>query len=225
MRSVFHLVGFVAVMLFLMASCVDPEDQTLRQRVDIVVVDGSITNLIEAQVVRLNRSRSDPLTGRFGTLPLAQARVEILVDSAQVVPLRETEPGRYQAPAGFAGQVGHLYQLRFTLKEGTRYQSTSEVMPAVPAIMKVSSRFNPISLPDKRFDGMANAYQGANDFFVDWQDPIEQHNYYRWDWKLWEKQDWCRTCSQGFYYINSPIDENILYEDCYSNEQTSTLPI
>ena len=66
---------------------------------------------------------------------------------------------------------------------------------------------------------MANAYQGANDFFVDWQDPIEQHNYYRWDWKLWEKQDWCRTCSQGFYYINSPIDENILYEDCYSNEQ------
>ena len=53
--------------------------------------------------------------------------------------------------------------------------------------------------------------------YIDTQHPTDQHNYYRWDWKLWEKQDWCRTCQQGFYMINSPID-NRLYEDCFPDD-------
>lgn len=214
-RFVIHIV-FIGTLII---SCVDPIDLNLFQRVNVIVIDGTITNVAEPQVVYLNRSKSDPITGRFGTLPLTEATVEILVDSVRVVSLRETEPGRYQAPNEFVGQVGHLYQLRFTLREGTRYLSMPENMPAVPPLANVYTRFNPISLPDKRFDGMANAYRAANDFFVDWQDPPDQHNYYRWDWKLWEKQDWCRTCTQGFYYINSPFDRSMSYEDCYSNEQ------
>ena len=206
------------VVALLVTACVDPLDITLRERVNVIVVDGTITNLAESQVVRLNRSKSDSLTGRFGTLPLTKATVEILVDSSQVIPMTETEAGRYQAPTDFVGRVGHVYQLRFTLNDGSRYASAPEVMPAVPPITNVSTGFNPTSLRAQLYDGTLNPYRGANDFFVDGQDPADQHNYYRWDWKLWEKQGWCHTCVQGFYFINSPID-NKPYEDCFPDDQ------
>ncbi|MBC7892924.1 MAG: DUF4249 family protein, partial [Sphingobacteriaceae bacterium] len=131
----------MAVALLLLG-CVDPEDLVLNQNVDVVVVDGTITNLAEPQVIWLNRSKSDPVTGRFGTLPLRNVQMEIRVDSAQIISLRETTPGRYQAPDSFRGQVGHRYQLRFTLSDGTRYQSSVEVMQAVPPIASLSERFN-----------------------------------------------------------------------------------
>lgn len=210
----------VLLMALVVVSCVDPLDQTLIQRVDVVVIDGTITNLNELQVVYLNRSKSDPLTGRFGTLPLTKATVNIVVDSVQVVPLRETEPGRYQAPDGFTGQVDHAYQLRFTLTDGSRYESAPEIMPAVPPIANVTQRFNLTTLPAQQYDGSYNAYRGANEFFVNWQDPADQHNYYRWDWRDYEKQDWCHTCTTGFYYVNSPIN-GATYEDCYPGNGTN----
>ena len=206
---------FLLVFSFLFASlvpgCVDPENLTLTQNVNVVVVDGTITNLTEPQVIWLNRSKSDPVTGRFGTVPLRDVTIEIQMDSSLVVRLTETTPGRYLAPDSFRGQVGHSYQLRFTLSEGTRYESSVEVMQAVPDIGRINEHFNSSSFPS----GTQYHTQAANEFFVDWRDPADQHNYYRWDWKLWERQDWCRTCSQGFYYVYDRYDKTKLLEDCF----------
>lgn len=44
----------------LLLSCVDPEDLNLPGKVDIIVVDGTVTNLAEPQTIRLNRSKADP---------------------------------------------------------------------------------------------------------------------------------------------------------------------
>lgn len=212
MRSFFGKIrsGFVAVGVAF-AGCVTPEDQLLNQRVNLVVVDGTITNLDEPQVVWLNRSRSDPTTGRFGTLPLSGVRVEIRVDSSRVVRLRETAPGRYQAPESFRGEVGHRYQLLLALPDGSAYESSVEVMPPVPPVARVYERFDANSLPsDKVYHTRA-----ANEFFIDWQDPADARNYYRWDWKLWERQDWCRTCIQSSYFKDDPSTGRTAFEDCF----------
>lgn len=164
MCSLAYLVSIVSVMLFMATSCVDPLDQTLRKRVDIVVVDGTVTNLNEPQVVRLNRSKSDSLTGRFGTLPLTGVIVEVIVDSSRIVLLHETDAGSYEAPDGFMGMVGHAYQLQFTLKDGSRYQSAPEVMLPVASIRRVNTRFSPTALPAQLCDGTLNPYRGANEF-------------------------------------------------------------
>jgi hypothetical protein len=218
------MVAFL-VLVLLPLSCVDSFEHKLDEHVNLVVIEGTITNLAEPQVIRLNRSKSDSLTGLFGTLPITGATVEIIVDSAEVVLLKETNAGRYQAPNGFAGKIGHAYQLRCTLREGTRYRSNHEVMAFVPPIRKVSAVFNPASLPARLYNGTFNQYRGAHDLSVDWQDPADQHNYYRWEWSLWEKQDWCHTCVQGFYVIYHPYDNTRLLEDCVSytlNAENST---
>ena len=219
----FGLLASWLILILLPFACVDSEDLTLRGTVDVIVVDGTITNLAEPQLIRLNRSRADPLTGRFGTLPITKATVEIVVDSAQVIPCRETVDGSYQLPDKFNGQVGHAYQLRFTLSDGTRYASTQQIMPAVPPIDRITARFNPTSLPAQLYDGTLNQYRGAHEVAIDWQDPANRHNYYRWDWKLWEKQEWCRTCIQGFYEKYLSTDTTKVYEDCYAPPEFQNL--
>ena len=203
--------------------CVDPEDLTLRGTVDVVVVDGTLTNLAEAQLIKLNRSQADRLTGRFGTVPLTKATVQVIVDSTLIVFAHETVDGSYQLPADFKGQVGHSYQLRFWLIEGTEYQSDAQVMQAVPGVEKTSAQFNPKSLPAGEFSN----FTAGHDVFIDTQDPASQHNYYRWDWTLYERQYWCRSCHQGVYAINKVlphtyryayyfVEGNDPYEDCFN---------
>ena len=111
----------------------------------------------------------------------------------------ETTEGAYQLPADFTGQPGHAYQLRFQLSDGAQYASDTQLLPAIPVLLisKVSSRFNAKSF-SPALDGF---FAAGHDLFVDFHDPAEQHNYYRWDWKMWEKQVFCRSCYQGIYSI------------------------
>ncbi|WP_461132532.1 DUF4249 domain-containing protein [Spirosoma lituiforme] len=208
--------------LLLPWACVDPEDVRVRGTNDIIVVDGTITNLAEPQLIKLNRSTADPLTGRFGSKPITKATVEVVVDSTQVIGCHETVDGSYQLPSDFKGQIGHAYQLRFTLNDGVTYESTPQIMPPVPPITKVSATFNPKSLSPQLLGG----YTAAHDIFIESQDPVEQHNYYRWEWKLYERQYWCKTCTQGVYttYKVVPflykdrsyfVTGSELYEDCF----------
>ncbi|HLL93489.1 MAG TPA: DUF4249 domain-containing protein [Spirosoma sp.] len=195
MRSSTLLILVCSGAVLLAEACVDPLDLTLPATGDLLVVDGTLTDLAEPQVIRINRSQVDRLTGRFSTLPLTKARVEVIVDSSQVIACPETLDGSYQLPSDFKGQVGHAYQLRFTLNDGTRYASTQQVMPAGPPLGNVSARFNPTSLPPQQLNG----YRAAHDIYIDTQDPAGQHNYYRWEWTLWERQYWCHSCRQGVY--------------------------
>lgn len=187
----------------LVLACVDPEDLTQRGTVNVVVVDGTITNLAEPQLIRLNRAKADPLTGRFGTLPITKATVEVVVDSATIIAAHETEDGTYQLPNDFRAQVGHTYQLHFTMADGNRYVSTAQTMEPVAPIGRVTSRFNPTSLSPAL--QLAGGYRAGHDIFVDVQDPANERNSYRWEWKLWEKQRWCRSCQQGVYAVNAIV--------------------
>lgn len=204
---------------WLLSACVEPFEQTLRQNINLVVVEGSITNLNEAQIIRLNRSKSDSLTGRYGSLPITNATVEVIEDSARIVTCHETVAGTYQLPSDFKGQVGHAYQLRFTLPDGTRYASTQQIIVAVPSISRITAQFNPTSLSSP----LLQFYSAGHDVFIDTQDPADQHNYYRWDWKLYEKQEHCRTCVKGIYAVNIVtipysgyyLSGNQPFEDCF----------
>ncbi|MBC7570624.1 MAG: DUF4249 domain-containing protein [Spirosoma sp.] len=223
MRPTFRLVLPTTLLLGLLLSCVDPEAILLRGTVDIVVVDGTITDLAEPQTVRLNRSKADPVTGLFGTTPLTKAVMQLVIDSSETVDFHETIDGTYQLPTGFRGRVGHAYQLRFTLAEGRQYVSTQQVMPTVPPIDKVESRFNLSSLPPDRFKG----YTSAHDLFITTKDPTSEANNYRWEWKLWQKQTWCRSCVKGVYSVFKVVPQEYyrgyafvtgtdLYENCFT---------
>jgi len=201
MRFSFCFLVIIGLFAVLFVSCIDPANAPINATVDVLVVDGTITNLAEPQLIRLSRSKADPLTGRFGSLPVTNASVEVVVDSARLIPCHETQDGTYQLPADFRGQVGHRYQLRFTLDNGTAYESDQQTMQSVPPIDRVTARFTPTSLPVA--EELPGSYRAGHDLFIDFSDPASQPNQYRWEWKLWEKQSWCRSCQQGIYAVDS----------------------
>ncbi|QHV97088.1 DUF4249 domain-containing protein [Spirosoma endbachense] len=220
-----HILFYIGLLVVgLLAACVDPADIIINASVNVLVVDGTITNLPEPQIIRLNRSKADPVTGRFGTTPVTKATVEVVVDSVQVIACHETVDGSYQLPSDFRGQVNHSYQLRFMLSDGTRYVSTQQTMQAVPPINSVSAQFSLTSLPVEL--QLAGQFRAGHDLFIGLNDPANQHNYYRWEWVLWEKQSWCRSCQQGVYAVNNILPHtykdrlfyvsgNDTYEDCF----------
>ncbi|WP_227699175.1 DUF4249 domain-containing protein [Spirosoma radiotolerans] len=188
----------------------DPIDAPIDSSLNVLIVEATLTDKAEPQLIRLTRSQADRLTGRFGTVPITKATVQILVDSAQVVRAEETTDGRYQLPADFRANVDHVYQLQFTLSDGTHYQSTPEPLLPVAPIGQLRAQFNPASLTST--ERLNNTYSAAHDFYVDFTDPAHQANYYRWDWIDWESQPWCRTCSQGLYQVRDA--QGALLEDC-----------
>ncbi|GAB4046225.1 hypothetical protein [Spirosoma litoris] len=58
----FVLLGWFLLVMVPLA-CVDPENILLRGTNDILVVDGMVTDLGEPQIIKINRSKADPLTG------------------------------------------------------------------------------------------------------------------------------------------------------------------
>ena len=206
-----------------LVACVDPEDITLHSTNDILVVDGTITDQAEPQIIHLSRSQGDRLTGRFNTVPVTKATMEVVVDSSLVIAAHETVDGSYQLPGDFKGQIGHTYHLRFTLSDGTSYVSTQQIMPPVSPIMKVSVKFNLNSLSP----AIKGFYTAGHDLFIDTQDPASEHNYYRWEWTLWERQYWCHSCTKGVYSVYKVLPFTYkdmayfvtgkeLYEDCFT---------
>ncbi|MEZ0542360.1 DUF4249 domain-containing protein [Fibrella arboris] len=212
----------VVLLALLVAACVEPAEPEFNATVNVIVVDGTITNLPEAQIVAINRSKADSLTGRFGSLPVTKARVEVVIDSSRVIAYSEIRPGTYQLPDGFRAEPGHAYQVRFTTAEGTRYQSDQQVMPAAVPIQNYTVQFNANSLPGTQYGGL----QAGHDVAIDTQDPAGVRNYYRWDWLLYERQDWCRSCYQGVYAVYGILPRTYifgsyfvsgdkLYENCF----------
>lgn len=175
--------------VWVVVGCVDLYEPDFVSTLDLLTVEGTLTALPESQFIKLSRSVADKVTGRFGTPFVAGVQMEPVVDDTQIVSLRETIPGTYSAPVEFRGQAGHRYQLRFQLPDRTRYESSAETMPAVVLITKVYQQFNAQSLPVTPIKG----FTSANDVYIDFQDSADATNYYRWQWKLWERQEYCQV--------------------------------
>jgi hypothetical protein len=184
------------LLVWLMLGCVSAYDPELSFDADLVVVNGMITDLADAQTISLTRSRSQRDSADVVT-PIRRAQVDIRVDDATTIRLTESQPGVYAFPADFRGKVGSRYQLRFTTEEGDSYASTVETMTAVPAIQRAYDQFTATG-PIVRADGTPIP---ANDVYIDFQDPAGTRNFYLWRWRLYETQLWCATCKQGRYLV------------------------
>ena len=189
----------MAVLLALFQGCVSTYDPQLALDSNLLVVQGIITNLPGPQTISLSRSRSNT-DSTTATTPLSKATVGVIVDGTTTVALAElpTQPGTYQLPTGFRGQVGSSYQLRFQTAEGAAYESSVEIMAAVPPILKAYDQFNAAG-PKETADALPTP---VSDVYIDFGDPADATNFYLWRWRLYEIQAWCATCEQGRYIIN-----------------------
>ncbi len=190
--------AFLAVLLFSVA-CVDPYLATFTGDVSIFVVDGRLTN--DPSVNYVNITEAIP-SGESSTsfLGVVGATVNVVVDESATIPLKEVRAGRYEFPNGFQGEFEKNYKLEFTTSDGKFFESKQEHMLNTPEIEKVYNTFD-----EEAVKSVTDRAPGFN-VYIDTKDPAEEKNYYMWDWRYYEKQLWCKTCTDGYYYNDASTD-------------------
>ncbi|UFH57601.1 hypothetical protein [Spirosoma sp. KNUC1025] len=69
MRSTAFRVFICLLLLTLPFACIDPEDGKLYGTKTSLLVDGTVTNLAEPQLIKLSQARPDRLTNQYSTTP------------------------------------------------------------------------------------------------------------------------------------------------------------
>ena len=189
-----HFFKISTILLFLMSvqACVSPYDVRYSLAADLLTVEGFVTDASGTTVsIRLSRSEQVSVYSE----PVKGCIVEILAGNGSKINLKENQPGFYSTPDGFQGVAGETYQLRFRTVEGKTYESSVEKIALAPAIKKVYQEFNAKGQLDKLGEKVLFS---TFDIFVDFDDPADQKNSYLWQWQLFEKQEACITCQEGY---------------------------
>jgi hypothetical protein len=204
-------------------ACVDTFDVTLKAAKSYLVVDGTITDLDEPQIITISKTQeaatyessqfTSTISGnKTNSTPITKAIVKVLVNNTQMISLTETEAGNYQFPKTFKGKVDDSYQLLFQTSEGKNYESNAETMMHVPEIKSITENFNTKGIKKYAF---SEEYVPTNDISIDFDDTGNEKNFYRWKWTNWEILKICETCLRGKYYLYE--NESGVTGDCFKD--------
>jgi hypothetical protein len=207
MKKTIKYITFIMLSMSL-TSCLEPFDVDIYTSKGYLLIDGTITNLVEQQYISIARTDPDvkytssEFTSQINppkksSIPLIMAAVKLIVNGSQSITLTEAEPGTYILPNSFRGKVGDIYKLSIFTREGASYESSNEKMLPVPAIKKVTETFNPKGIKKLSFYGDNTP---TNDLYIDFDDPEGEKNFYRWRWYDFETIKICESCVRGRYY-------------------------
>jgi hypothetical protein len=178
------------------AACVEPFDITLTSKKIILVVDGTLSDQDEPQVITLKKTQ--PNTGYISYLAEREAKVVVIENGTARYNCTEEGLGRYVLPAGFKPKVNSEYALSIVLKDGTEYLSGAEKMKPVPEIDTVYSEVSIGDIPYR------SSKVNGNKVYLNTEDFKETGDNYLWNWKLYERQTYCASCLEGLYYNTPP---------------------
>lgn len=149
-------------LLLLWSSCEKVIDLNLDNATPALVIEGSVNDLNEAQIVRVSRTYDFTEPNKFNGV--SGAKVLLTRANGIVMNYTEVSPGVYQT-SKFKGVPGSRYILDVTV-DGKTYSATS-IMPAKVLLDSISF---------KQFDffGKTNSYAAVN-----YVDPAGIQNQYR----------------------------------------------
>ena len=180
--------------LLLLMQCVDPYQRTFVYDDNLLTVDGFITDDRPVRIT-LQNTRSTQSTSFLQAI--SGAKVEVHSKQGLVLQLTETTPGVYDSDPGFRGKAGETYSLHLELPNGHKYESTQETLVPLRAPASYATVFNPrISVT---IQNVSQRTTSSLDVLADFDDPIDQKNYYLWQTRLFEQQSICLTCTNVEY--------------------------
>ena len=167
---------YIFIIIIALASCIDPYEVTVEEGLQLLTIEGIITNNPGPHAIKL--TRSDTYGSVFEGLirPVAGATVIVRDDTGRVIFLTEDNEnrGNYLTPATFSGEVGRSYTLQIQLSDGKVYTSLPEKLSAVPPIDNLSYQVERIPV-----EGELNDDSGVQ-FLIDLKDPADENNFYYW---------------------------------------------
>jgi Domain of unknown function (DUF4249) len=183
--------SFHLFLILLLSSCVEEysNDPTLKS--EVLIVDGLITNQLEADTIEVSYSKGRGVSAEI--TPLKNCRLNVITEDGKVYDLKEDLQGKYYTPSNLIRQIGKSYQLKMSLPNGESYESNFEKMAPVPPISKVYDTFDPKAI--LKTDG--KSYRKGNKVYINIQDPSEETNNYLFRYKYYEQISICKSCGRS----------------------------
>jgi hypothetical protein len=196
-------------LIFFIVSCIEPFEIAYNTTENVLLVEAVVDNLDNREPIII-RSSTPSSYGTSTIEPVKGLQVTVLVNGGESKQYTESkvDPGNYFAPNGFVAEAGKNYQLVLKMPNGTKYVSTSQKINEGLPIKKLYQKFEttggkPI---DRNFKAFHNIYLDTDDI------PGKGNNYI-WTWKLYEKQDVCRSCEPQERYYPNPAPEGKCVKD------------
>ncbi len=152
--------------VILLIACTEPFDPVISSPDDVMVVEGLVTNVKGSNFVRLFMTSS--FNEGVQDRPVRHARVVVTDQDLKQVVFNENAPGLYVAPDGFAGQVGHTYELEIETSDGEVYRSGRQTIVQGIKLEELAVEFTHEEMPVENVFGVVEYKQVPGlKFFVD----------------------------------------------------------
>jgi hypothetical protein len=178
-------------LILLLSSCVEEYSNNPSLKSEVLIVDGLITNQLEADTIEVSYSKGKGVSGEI--TPIQNCKLTVTTDDGKDFELKEDLPGNYYTPQNLVRQIGKSYRLKLTIPNGGIYESTFEKMSSVPPISKVYDTFDPKAI--LKTDG--KSYRKGNKVYINFQDPSDEVNNYLFRYKYYEQVAFCKSCGRG----------------------------
>lgn len=197
------------VFIFSMLGCIDPVSFKFEGQQEHLVVEAKFTNVESLNYIKLSESQSyNSPYNKF----VEDANVYIASEEGEYYSFYYTESGLYYPETGAQGIAGHTYTLHVN-----GYESQPVTMRPV---VSVDSIYFAYDEQNQGAEGEKESrLQPGYQLFVDYQDPVDEDNFYRWSYKLDYEVDTQPEKHLLLGCINCPLPDPLpCCEQCWVKE-------
>ena len=196
-------------------SCVDPLPPSFDFKEDIIIINAIASTVAGATNVSVKKTiiEFDNYKSKF----ISGCSID-LINSDTKERFSFIQRGvNYIISDEFKVTPNSRWEVEVVLPNGDIYRSSSEVVPNQVPIQNISQKFN----SEMTYDESYNGYVPGHELKIDFQDPVEEKNYYLYQFRAYEEELYCQICEVGIFREGECVSQlnNPLYAKEYYTYQ------
>lgn len=184
------------IIIILFQKCIDPTVPEFQFSEDLIFIDGFITDKPKGSYVSVKKSKLE--FGIYKTETINGCIVSFVNSlTNKSIPLTQIEEV-YLPSDDFKINSGEKWELNVILPNGENYKSFSETAPTRVEVNSAESKFKDKVTTFTSPSGTDRDISGHK-IFVNFDDPLDEENYYFHRFRVYEQTITCLSCPNGIY--------------------------
>lgn len=184
------------IIIILFQKCIDPTVPEFQFSEDLIFIDGFITDKPKGSFVSVKKSKLE--FGIYKTETINGCIVSFVNSlTNKSIPLTQIEEV-YLPSDDFKINSGERWELNVILPNGENYKSFSETAPTRVEVNSAESKFKDKVTTFTSPSGTDRDISGHK-IFVNFDDPLDEENYYFHRFRVYEQTITCLSCPNGVY--------------------------
>jgi hypothetical protein len=210
LKTISYRITFLCIAAFLVWGCVEQYDVTFDRSVNILSVEGNLTDT-DSSIIKLSFSGNSPLDFQFKFIENATVSV---LENGREIPYEHRKRGIYMPVLkSFRGKQGRVYQLKIKLMNGSVYESTPDTMLKTIEINKIYDEYDSEKANKGSIDDPYSNKEKIR-VYVDLPKTNNRKSYYFYKWTHFVSAYSCGDCERGRYIRAIPSDCSSFGVDC-----------